>query len=84
MYFDITQVAASEYSRKCLAMVPPRQFRSDDVLAVLPACSLKHGPTGVHTFRQRPEFAAGAIRELFGRLGVKTLFIKPGSPWENG
>jgi transposase InsO family protein len=31
-----------------------------------------------------PEFAAKAVRQWLGRLGVKTLFIEPGSPWENG
>ena len=28
--------------------------------------------------------AATAVREWLPRLGVKTLFIEPGSPWENG
>ena len=31
-----------------------------------------------------PEFAATAVRGWLGRLGVGTLFIEPGSPWENG
>ena len=31
-----------------------------------------------------PEFVAGAVREWLWRLGVGTLFIEPGSPWENG
>ena len=31
-----------------------------------------------------PEFAAKAVREWLSRLGVETLFIEPGSPWENG
>ena len=31
-----------------------------------------------------PEFTAQAIRKWLNRLGVKTLFIEPGSPWENG
>jgi transposase InsO family protein len=31
-----------------------------------------------------PEFVANAVREWFGRLGVTTLYIEPGSPWENG
>ncbi len=31
-----------------------------------------------------PEFTAKAVREWLGRIGVKTLFIAPGSPWENG
>lgn len=31
-----------------------------------------------------PEFAAKAVRQWLRRVGVKTLFIEPGSPWENG
>jgi transposase InsO family protein len=31
-----------------------------------------------------PEFTARAIRRWLNHLGVKTLFIEPGSPWENG
>ena len=30
------------------------------------------------------EFTAIAVREWLGRIGVKTLYIEPGSPWENG
>lgn len=31
-----------------------------------------------------PELTAKALREWLNDLGVKTLFIEPGSPWENG
>ncbi len=31
-----------------------------------------------------PEFVANAVGEWLGRLGVTTLYIEPGSPWENG
>ena len=31
-----------------------------------------------------PEFTAKEIRKWLNRVGVKTLFIEPGSPWENG
>jgi putative transposase len=31
-----------------------------------------------------PEFIATALRDWLGRLSVKTLYIEPGSPWENG
>ena len=31
-----------------------------------------------------PEFTACAVRQWLARLKVKTLFIEPGSPWENG
>jgi transposase InsO family protein len=31
-----------------------------------------------------PEFTAASVRQWLARIGVKTLFIEPGSPWENG
>src|SRR5262249_13964493 len=31
-----------------------------------------------------PEFTAQVVRDWLGKVGVKTLFIEPGSPWENG
>jgi len=31
-----------------------------------------------------PEFTAKAIREWLGKVGSRTLYIEPGSPWENG
>ena len=31
-----------------------------------------------------PEFTAKVVRKWLERIGVRTLFIKPGSPWENG
>ena len=31
-----------------------------------------------------PEFTATAVRSWLAEMGVKTLFIEPGSPWENG
>jgi len=31
-----------------------------------------------------PEFTAKSVREWLGRVGVKTFFIEPSSPWENG
>lgn len=31
-----------------------------------------------------PEFTAQAIRDWFKAMGVRTLYIEPGSPWESG
>jgi transposase InsO family protein len=36
------------------------------------------------TLKARPEVTARAVREWLSRVGVKTLSIEPGSPWENG
>ena len=73
-----------EYSRECLALVPQRRFRSDDVLAVLADLFVEHGPPEHIRSDNGPEFAARAVRDWLGKVGVKTLFIEPGSPWENG
>ena len=73
-----------EFSRECLAMVPQRCFRSDDVLAVLADLFVEHGPPEHVRSDNGPEFAAKAVRAWLGKVGVNTLFIEPGSPWENG
>jgi len=56
----------------------------DDVLQCLTDLFIEHGPPEDIRSDNGPEFAARAVRHWLGRLGVKTLFIEPGSPWENG
>jgi putative transposase len=65
-------------------MVPQRRFRSNDVLAVLADLFVEHGAPEHMRSDNGPEFAARAVRDWLGKVGVKTLFIEPGSPWENG
>ena len=46
-----------------------------------------HPCSGSYLYRvrtARPEFTAKLVRRWLGRVGVETLFIEPGSPWENG
>jgi putative transposase len=73
-----------EFSRECLAMVPQRRFRSSDVIDVLADLFIEHGAPEHIRSDNGPEFVANAVREWLGRLGVTTLYIEPGSPWENG
>ena len=73
-----------EHSRECLAVHVQRQLKSDDVLAVLADLFCKHGPPRNIRSDNGAEFTAEAVRHWLGRIGVKTLFIEPGSPWENG
>ncbi len=47
------------------------------------SCLLREAPAHIRS-DNRPEFVADTVRSWLGRLGVKTLFIEPGSPWENG
>jgi putative transposase len=73
-----------EFTRRCLAIVVARRLRSDDVLHCLTDLFVAHGPPEHIRSDNGPEFLARNVREWLGRIGVKTLFIEPGSPWENG
>jgi len=45
---------------------------------------LMRGPPAYIRSDNGPEFLARAVQEWLAKIGVKTLYITPGSPWENG
>ena len=73
-----------EFTRECLAIDVARRQRSDDVLERLAWLFVTRGVPDHIRSDNGPEFTARAVREWLGKVGVKTLFIEPGSPWENG
>ncbi len=73
-----------EYTRECLALVVERRLRSDDVLHCLTDLFVSHGIPEHIRSDNGPEFTAQAVRRWLGKIGVKTMYIEPGSPWENG
>jgi putative transposase len=73
-----------EYTRECLAMLVKRRITSQDVIDKLFDLFIFRGIPEHIRSDNGPEFTAKAIRKWLSRLGVKTLFIEPGSPWENG
>ena len=73
-----------EHTRQCLALVVDRRIRSDDVLHCLTDLFIKHGAPEHIRSDNGPEFTAQAVRDWLQALHVRTLFIEPGSPWENG
>lgn len=73
-----------EYTRECLTIEVQRKLRSGDVLYSVADAMLKHGVPRYIRSDNGPEFIAAALQEWFERIGVQTLFIEPGSPWENG
>lgn len=77
-------VVIDEFTRECLALEVSRQLRSDDVLHCLAQLFVKKGTPDFIRSDNGSEFAAHAVRDWLGKVGVKTLFIEPGSPWENG
>ncbi|WP_391560986.1 IS3 family transposase [Mucisphaera calidilacus] len=73
-----------EYTRECLALDVDRQLKSDDVLERLAwLMATRSVPEHIRS-DNGPEFTAKVVRGWLKRVGVKTLFIEPGSPWENG
>ena len=73
-----------EYTRECLAIVTARRLTSQEVIEELSELFVMRGVPDHMRSDNGPEFTAQTVREWLGRVKVKTLFIEPGSPWENG
>ena len=73
-----------EYTRECLSIRVARRITAEDVIDELGDLFLQRGIPEHIRSDNGPEFTARAIRQWLRDLGVKTLYIEPGSPWENG
>lgn len=73
-----------EHSRECLAIDVARQLSSEDVLERLSDLFVRRGVPEYLRSDNGSEFTATKVREWLARVGVATLYIEPGSPWENG
>jgi putative transposase len=73
-----------EYTRKCLAIRVGFSLKSEDVLDVLSTLFLTEGIPEYIRSDNGSEFTANTTREWIESVGVKTAYIEPGSPWENG
>ena len=73
-----------EYTQECLAILIARKIKNQDVIDLLFQLFIIRGIPEHIRSDNGPEFTAKAIRKWLNRLGVKTLYIEPGSPWENG
>jgi putative transposase len=73
-----------EFTRECLAIDVARRMTSEDVLERLTDLFIRHGVPDHIRSDNGAEFTAKAVREWLTKVGVRTLFIEPGSPWENG
>jgi putative transposase len=73
-----------EYTRECLCCKVERRLSSQSVLDALFELFILRGIPEHIRSDNGSEFIARAVRKWLGGLGVKTLYIEPGSPWENG
>ena len=73
-----------EARRGFMAQLVARRIRSADVLAILAELFIFHGPPTHIRSDNGPEFIATAVKDWLAQIGVQTLYVAPGSPWENG
>ena len=73
-----------EYTRKCLSIRVDYQLNSDDVLDVISTLFLTEGVPEYIRSDNGGEFTAKMLQDWLKSLGIKTAYIEPGSPWENG
>jgi len=74
----------NEYTRECLAIDVARRLGSEDVLDRLTRLFTQRGAPHYLRSDNGSEFTAKKVREWLSQLNVKTLYVEPGSPWENG
>ena len=90
--FDQTECGASfrllsvmdEYTRQCHNLRPRHSYRATDVIEVLEELIDEHGAPEYIRSDNGPEFIAYVIQDWLETQGIKTHYITPGSPWENG
>ena len=73
-----------EYSRECLAIDVDRGIDADDVVTCLERLAIERGDPAYVRFDHGPEFIAYAVADWCRFNGTDTVFIDPGSPWQNG
>ena len=73
-----------EYTRQCLAIRVERQLTADQVLATLWQAMVQYGIPAYIRSDNGSEFIANKVQQWLKDNGIKTIYIDPGSPWQNG
>jgi transposase InsO family protein len=73
-----------EFTRQSLAVHAAWSIRAVDAITVIEAAIERYGAPQHLRSDNGPEFIAYAIQDWLKERQIKTLYIKPGSPWENG
>jgi len=72
-----------EFTRECLTIEVERGMDAEDVVSTLEYLFEIRGEPEHIRSDNGSEFIAEAVRSWLSRRGSKTLYIEPGSPWEN-
>ncbi|MBA0902400.1 MAG: transposase family protein [Candidatus Nitrotoga sp.] len=74
----------SKIGREYLTIHCARRIGSIQVIEQLANAMIVHGIPQYIRSDNGPEFIAKELRNWLAGIGVKTAYIAPGSPWENG
>ena len=77
-------VVMDEYTRESLAIDVARHFSGQDVVELLRYLFAVRGCPAYIRSDNGSEFISSAVQKWLEKVGVETLYIAPGSPWENG
>ena len=72
---------AGQATRQCLAIHPAWSIRAVDVITVVEAAIARYGAPEHLRGEQRAEFIATCMQDWLKAQEIKTLYIRPGSPW---
>ena len=72
-----------EFTRECLAIETETSLPSKKVIALLQRLITEHDAPEFLRSDNGPEFIAKLIRQWLAERGLQTLYIDPGSPWQN-
>ena len=73
-----------EYTRQCLTIQVERQITATQVLAVLEKAMIRYGVPDYIRSDNGPECIAAKVQQGLKDHHIKTIYIEPGSPWQNG
>lgn len=73
-----------EYTRQCVTLDVSRSITAENVIDRLAELFVIHGVPEYIRSDNGPEFVAGAIQTWLSSMNVQTLYVAPGSPWQNG
>ena len=73
-----------EHTRECHVLRAERALRATDVLEWLGTAIQEHGAPEYLRSDNGPEFIAKEVQPWLASNHIKTIYIDPGSPWQNG
>ena len=73
-----------EYTKEVHVLRPERQIGSSEVIQLVKAAIALHGAPEFIRSDNGPEFIAKELQRWLAEQKIKTLYITPASPWENG